>query len=208
MPSDRFVDVTDRDVLALEAAGHDRAAVDHEAGDVHARERHDRAWDGLVAAADANERVEEMPACDQLDGVSDHLARDERCLHTLGAHRDPVAHGDRVELDRGATRFANAFLDPLRELPVVEVARHDLDPRMRDPNEWPAEVFVVVADRSHHRARTGASGTIYERLAACTGFRHYVKRSRATVSTFRGEHRLLTAIAHTRFGQTSARSNA
>src|SRR5207253_11163361 len=136
MPADRFIDVADGDVFALESAGHDRAAVDHEAGDVHARERHDRAWDGLVAAADANERVEEMPARDQLDGVSDHLARDERCLHTLGAHRDPVAHGDRVDLDRGATRLPNASLDPLRELPVVEVARHDIVPRMRAHSDW------------------------------------------------------------------------
>src|SRR5439155_932142 len=71
VPSDRFVDVTDRDVLALEAAGHDRAAVDHETRDVHARERHDRARDGLVASADADERVEEMPARNELDGVGD-----------------------------------------------------------------------------------------------------------------------------------------
>src|SRR5207247_5083073 len=99
VPSDRFVDVTDRDVLALEAAGHDRAAVDHEAGDIHARERHDRAGDGLVAAADTDERVEEMPARDELDGIRDDLARDERGLHALGAHRDAVAHGDGVELD-------------------------------------------------------------------------------------------------------------
>src|SRR5437773_2220395 len=102
MPSDRFVDVTDRDVLALEAAGHDRAAVDHETGDIHPRERHDRARDGLVTAADADQSVEQMPARDEFDGVSDYLARDERGLHALGAHRDAVAHRDRVELDGGA----------------------------------------------------------------------------------------------------------
>src|SRR4029077_6238301 len=88
--ADGLVDVADRDVLALEPSGHDRPAVDHETWDVHARERHDGAGDGLVAAADAYERIKEMPAGHELDGVGDDLARDERGFHAFGAHRDAV----------------------------------------------------------------------------------------------------------------------
>src|SRR5207302_2062279 len=72
--ADGFIDAAGRDVLALEAARHDRAAVDHEAGNIHARECHDSAGDRLVAAADADKRVEEMSACDELDGVGDDFA--------------------------------------------------------------------------------------------------------------------------------------
>src|SRR5437868_2811217 len=101
-----------------------------------------------------------MPARDELDRIGNDLARDERGLHALGAHRDAVADRDGVELDRRAARFANAFLDPLRELAVVEVARHDLDPRMRDPNQWSSEILVLIADRPHHGARAGAGRTV------------------------------------------------
>src|SRR2546422_5621509 len=162
------------DVLSFELAGHDRAAVDHEPRDVHARERHDRAGDRLVAAADAHERVEQMAARDELDRVGDDLARNKRCLHALGAHRDAVAHRDGAELNRRAARLTDAFLDPRRELPVVEVAGHDLDPRMRDADERPLKILVLVADRTHHRPRTGAVGTVDQDLASGANVGHTV----------------------------------
>src|SRR3989442_7621923 len=76
VPSHRLVDIADRDVLPLEAAGHDRAAVDHQAGEIEARERHDHAGDRLVTSGDTDERVEEVPAGPALDGIWLDLARD------------------------------------------------------------------------------------------------------------------------------------
>src|SRR5206468_7400002 len=88
--------------------------------------------------------------------VCDQLARDERRLHALGAHRDAVTHGDGVHLDRRAARLADALLDPPRELPLIDVAGHDLDPRVRDADERAFEVLVAVADGAHHRTGPGA----------------------------------------------------
>src|SRR6478609_5278008 len=69
--ADGLEDLLDRDVAALEAAGRDRAAVEHHGRDVQTRERHDRAGDRLVAAAQGDDRVEEVPAGDELDRVGD-----------------------------------------------------------------------------------------------------------------------------------------
>src|SRR3954451_24203023 len=65
--ADALEDVLDRDVLALVGARRDRAVVEHEPGDVHARERHRRGRDRLVAADQADEAVEVMGARRELD---------------------------------------------------------------------------------------------------------------------------------------------
>src|SRR5207249_1229393 len=94
----------------------------------------------------------ELPAGHELDGIGHDLARDERRLHALGAHGDAVGDRDRVHLDRRAAGLADPLLHPLGLLAVVEVAGHDLDPRVRDADERLLEVVVAVADRAHHRA--------------------------------------------------------
>ena len=58
----------------LEVAGGDAAAVEHEAGDVEAGERHDGGGHVLVAAGDADEAVEGVAAGDEFDGVGDDFA--------------------------------------------------------------------------------------------------------------------------------------
>jgi hypothetical protein len=55
---DALEDVLDRDVLAVVVTRCDRAVVEHEPGDVHARERHRGGRDRLVAAHQADEAVE------------------------------------------------------------------------------------------------------------------------------------------------------
>ena len=130
--ADRLEHVLDRHVLAAPPAGRDRAAVEHQRGDVEPRHRHHAAGNRLVAARQRDERVELVAARRQLDRVGDHLAADQRGLHPLGPHRDPVRDRDRVELQRRAAGGAHALLDSLGEPAQVEVARHRLDPGVGD----------------------------------------------------------------------------
>src|SRR5581483_2721701 len=162
-------DVLDRDVLPAELPGRDRAVVEDEAGDVEARERHHAGGDGLVAADDAHEPVEQVALGHELDRVGDQVAADERRAHPGRAHRDAVRDGDRVELDRRAAGGPNAVLDVDRELALVVVARHRLDPRRRDADERLREVLVRVADRLQHRARGRAVDAVGEEGAAALG---------------------------------------
>ena len=109
--ADRLEDVDDRDVLAVPAAGGDRAAVEQRPGDVEPGQRHHAAGDRLVAGGERDERVELVAAGHQLDRVGDHLAADQRGLHPLGPHRDPVRDRDGVELHRRPAGGAHALLD-------------------------------------------------------------------------------------------------
>src|SRR5690606_34893019 len=70
---DRLVNILNRHVAPLEVAGGDRTAVEDEAGDVESDERHGRAGQRLVAGGQDDDRVEHVPAADQLDRVRDYL---------------------------------------------------------------------------------------------------------------------------------------
>jgi hypothetical protein len=167
--ADRLEDVLDRDVGSAVAPRSDRAVVEHQAGQVEARERHHARGNRLVAADDADEPVEQVPARDELDRVRDHLARDERRAHPLGAHRDAVRDGDRVELHRRAARLADPALHVLGERALVQVARHRLDPARRHADEGAGEILVGEAGALQHRARGRAIGTVRQRRAVALG---------------------------------------
>ena len=152
--------------LSVEVARRDRAAVEHEARDVEARERHHAAGNRLVAADEDDEAVEAVAARDQLDRVGDHLAADERRAHALGAHRDAVGDRDRVELHRRAAGGADAGLHVLGEVAQVVVARADLDPRVGDADERLLQIGVGEADGLQHRARRRAARAGGQRIAA------------------------------------------
>jgi hypothetical protein len=62
--ADALEDILNGDVHAVQFAGSDGSAVEHEAGNVEAAEGHDDAGHVLVAAADAGEAVEEVAAGD------------------------------------------------------------------------------------------------------------------------------------------------
>ena len=166
---DRLEDVLDGHVSPAEAARRDRAVVENEPGEVEACERHHGRRNRLVAADQADEAVEQVAAGDELDRVGDHLARDERGAHSLGSHRDAVRDRDRVELHRRPAGRADARLHVLRQLALVEVARHRLDPGRGDADERPREVVVGEPDPLQHRARRGALGAVGERGAAPLG---------------------------------------
>src|SRR3954447_20069338 len=83
--ADRLEDLLDRHVLALVLAGHDRAAIEHQARQVEPRERHRDAGERLVTGGEADDGVEEVAAGDELDRVSDHLAGDEAPPHAARA---------------------------------------------------------------------------------------------------------------------------
>ena len=106
----RFEDVLDRDVAILPASRLNRAAVEDEAGNIQAGQRHDSGGNRLVAADQHDERIEEIPPCDQFDRIGDHLTADERGAHALAAHGDAVRDRDGVELQGRAARVADAGL--------------------------------------------------------------------------------------------------
>ena len=126
----------------------------------------------LVAARERDDGVEHVPAGDELDRVGDHLAADERGLHALGAHGDPVGDRDRVELHRGAAGGADAVLHALGQAAQVEVARHRLGPGVGDADDRPAQGVVVEADALEVGAGRGPVRALEDRPAAAARRAH------------------------------------
>ena len=113
--ADRLERVDDRDVAAVEPPGQRRAGVEEHRGDVEAGGGHQHAGLGLVASGEQHGAVELLGAKHRLDRIRDHLARDERVVHAVVAHRDAVGDRDRAELQREAVRAAHADLRLLGE---------------------------------------------------------------------------------------------
>ena len=93
---------------------------------------------------------------DRLDRVRDHLARDERVLHALGAHRDAVADGDGAEDLRHGAGGAQRGLGARGQAAEAGVAGRDVAVGVGDAHDRLPEVAVAEADRAQHRAVGGA----------------------------------------------------
>ena len=167
--ADSLVDVGDRHLAAAIEARCDRARVVDDRGNVEAADGHRGAGVGLVAGDEAHEPVEEMSAGDELDRVGDHLTGDERRAHPRRSHRDAVRDGDGVELHRRAAGVADAALHVHREVALVQVARHRLDPGRADPDDRLREILVGETGRLEHRPRACAIRPVGHRRALPLG---------------------------------------
>ena len=105
----RFKDVLDRDIFPTIATSGNGATVEHEPGDIQARQSHRRRRNCFVAAHHAHHSVEHLPTAHQFDGIGNDFAAHQRGSHTLCAHRLAIADGDGVELHGRTARGADSF---------------------------------------------------------------------------------------------------
>src|SRR5439155_27224787 len=113
-----------------------------------------------------------MAARHELDRVGDDLTADERGLHPLASHRDAVGDGDRVELHRVRARGFDASLQWRRQLAQSKVARHGLQPAVRDADERFVDVLSRQADRVNKPAGRGSVPTLTKIAARQIARRH------------------------------------
>ena len=107
----------------------------------------------------------EVTAAHELDGVGDQLAADQRRLHALGAHGNPVADGDGIELHRRRACGPDALLHRPRESPQMEIARHRPGPGAGYADERAREIRVAEAHCLEHGAGGRAVRTFGEGAA-------------------------------------------
>src|SRR6202030_3950665 len=74
--ADRFEDVLDGDGMALELTRRDRAAIQNKSGNIETRQGHHAAGYCFVAADENNQRIEEIPSCDELDRIRNDFTAD------------------------------------------------------------------------------------------------------------------------------------
>ena len=163
---DRLEDILNRHIAPVVSTGRNRSPVEHQAGDIQPGQRHDGAWDGLVAASQRHQSIEHVAESDQLDGIRNDLSADQGGLHPLGAHGDAVRDRDGVELHGRTPGGANPLLHLGRQPPQVKVARPDLNPGVGDPHDRPSQVLVAESHRLEHGSRRGTAGALGDGAAA------------------------------------------
>ena len=126
--------------LALVVADHHRAGGQHDRRQVDARRRHHLRRQGLVAAADQDDRVHRLRA-DHLLGVHRHEVAQEHA----GRMRERLVDRDGGEFHRQAAREHDAALDRFDQLRDVAVARVEVAVGVGDADDRPVERVVGIA---------------------------------------------------------------
>jgi hypothetical protein len=155
-----FEYILNGDVLAAKIARRDGATVEHESGNIQSGQRHCSGGNGLVAAYDANDGVEHLPATNQFDGVGDQFAADQRGPHAFRAHGFAVTDGDGVELHRGAASGADAFFHLGGQAPQVKVAGHGFDPGVGHADDGFSQIAVGESDCLKHGTGRGLIASV------------------------------------------------
>ena len=128
MLADRFEDILDIELLTVEVAGECGPAVEEHGRDVEPSGGHDHAGERLVAPGERDHAVQTFTDHHRLDGVRDHLARDEGRAHPVMTHRDGVRDADGRELQGETAMLPDTVLRGLGELREHEVAGCELVP--------------------------------------------------------------------------------
>src|ERR1700687_2069773 len=171
MRANGFKNVLNRYRVTLELTGSDGPAVKNKSGDIQASQGHYAARNGLVAADENDECIEEITARDKLDRISDHFTAHQRRTHALSTHGDAVRNGDGVELQGSAAGGANAVFHVLRQFAKVIVAGTNLDPGVGHADQGLAEILVAKAGSAKHGARGCAMRTVGKGVASRFGLR-------------------------------------
>ena len=154
--ADRFEHRDDVEFLVAVAAGQDGAAIDEDGRAVQSGDANHAARHVLVAAPNGDEAVKALAADDCLDRVGNDLARHQRVLHALGAHRNAVRDGDGVEDDRLAAVSVDAFGGIIGQFVDVHVAGRHHTPGRGDADLRFGEILVGETDGVQHGAAGGA----------------------------------------------------
>jgi hypothetical protein len=158
--SDRLERVDDRDLAIADPARQDRTGVEEDGGDVESRRCHQHRRLGFVAAGQQDTAVEPFRSEDRLDRVGDDLPGDQRVVHSVVAHRDPVRDGDGPELHGKSAGGVHALLGSFRQPVQREVARGELVPRRPDADLRLLPVVIGHPDGSQHASCRRAFKTV------------------------------------------------
>jgi len=106
-----FEDVLNGEVFAFVVPRHDRAAIKHDARNIHPSEGHACCWDGFIASHQYNDAVEAVTFHGEFNGITNHFAGHKRGAHAFASHGDTVGNCDGVKINRRSACGANTRAD-------------------------------------------------------------------------------------------------
>ena len=122
-----------------------RPARNEDRRDVDPHRGHQHAGCNLVAVRNAHHGVGHVGVHHVFDAVGDEVATRQRIEHAVMTHRDAVVDRDRIELDPVSAVVVDDFLEPLADVPQVDMPRNELGEAVRDGNDGFVEVRVLHA---------------------------------------------------------------
>ena len=143
MLANRFKQILNRHVPALEGARQDRTAVQEHRRYVQTHHCHHHSRQRLVTARQTNQTVIAVAAHGQLDGIGDDFARYQRRLHALVTHGNAVGHSNGGKLARCAVSVLDAALDHLGLTRERNVTRGGFVPGCCDANQRLCDLVVT-----------------------------------------------------------------
>ncbi len=131
-------------------AGHDRSAINHQAGDIQTGQGHCAGRNGLVATNECDHAVETMAAGDQFNGIGHYLARHQGALHALRAHRNAVSDDNAAKFHGGAASGPDAFLDMFGQVAQMNIARGDIRPGVHHRDHGLINFLIIHPGGAEH----------------------------------------------------------
>src|SRR5262249_50703126 len=118
----RFEHADHGQVFAVQVSGFDGPTVHKDGGDIQTGDGDQRARHVLVAAAHRQQAVQALAAAHRLDGIGDHLARDQAVAHALRSHGDAIAYSDGPEDLRHGAGVVQSIAGAQRQVVKAQVA--------------------------------------------------------------------------------------
>ena len=129
-------------ILVFKAAREDRSTVNEDARHVQPQHRHHHARQALVAPGKAQQRIITMAAHRQFNTVGNAIAGNQRRLHALVSHGNPVGHRDGVEPPRHPAGFVHPDPRCIGLRIQRGVTRRRVIPRRSNPHERPPDFLL------------------------------------------------------------------
>ena len=140
-------------------ARHDRAAIKHNARDIHPRQSHACRRNCFITGHQNNNAVKAMALHGQFNRVRNHFAGHERSAHPLTAHCDAVGNRNRVKIDWRTARCANTRANRNSELIKVHVTGTHIGPCIENRNHRAFKILVIHTCGTEHSARGSTAWT-------------------------------------------------
>ena len=131
-----------RDVPALELAGHNGTPVEHQRWKIEPGQGHDRTGNGFITAGDGHHGVKQMTADHQFDGIGHDFTADQGGFHALRAHADTVRYDDAIKFEGDPTGLADTRFNLFGKITQMQIAWGDLGPGIRDGDERFGEILI------------------------------------------------------------------
>ncbi len=138
------------DDVRVVGAGLDGAAINEYRRTIQARHAHQQARHVFVTSADGDDAVMPHTAGHGLHAVGDDLPGNQRILHALCAHGNPIGNSQNVVDDALTTRVVSPLVDVFCQLIDVHIAGRHHAPGRSDADLGFFEVTIFETDCPQH----------------------------------------------------------